>query len=193
MTQTLGYTRALLSTDDADQDAQTLRNQGATQVFIDAVEERPTSRPELDACLGALRPGDVLLVTTAARLSHSVEHFVLTVTQLRRGGVSLRCVSDPALSTTSPAASPGDVLEALEGLRSRLAGLRTRKGLDAAAATGRRPGRPRVMTDDKVAIARELRGQGRSFVQIGRALGVSEAAVRRSLTSGADRPQADGR
>ncbi|WP_426321876.1 recombinase family protein [Microbacterium sp. E-13] len=186
MTKTLGYTRALLSTDDAAEDAQTLRNQGATGVFVDTVAERAASRPELDACLGSLQPGDVLLVTTAARLSHSVEHFVLTVTQLRRGGVSLRCLTEPALSTTPSHASPGEVLEALEGLRSRLAGLRTRRGLDAAAATGRRPGRPRVMTDDKAAIARELRAQGRSFVQIGRALGVSEAAVRRSLTSSAD-------
>jgi predicted transcriptional regulator len=41
------------------------------------------------------------------------------------------------------------------------------------------------MTEERIAVAQELRAQKRSYMQIGRALGVSEAAVRRALGSSA--------
>ena len=46
------------------------------------------------------------------------------------------------------------------------------------------------MTEERIEIARELRAQKRSFVQIGRALGVSESAVRRALKAATAVPPA---
>jgi DNA invertase Pin-like site-specific DNA recombinase len=183
VTRTLGYARDLLVRGDAEGEAKAVRIAGASRVYIDRLGVPATRRPQLVACLETLRAGDTLLIPGAAMLSHSVEHFVSTVARLRRRGVGLRSLAEPALSTTDGAvADPGDTLDALDDLRSRLVGLRTRQGMDAAIVAGRKPGRPRVMTEERVAVARELRTQGRSYAQIGRALSVSEAAVRRALT-----------
>lgn len=182
MSRTLGYARELPTAGDANTDVAALRDAGASRVFLD--RRGAGGRSELERCLLTLESGDTLLVMNAIAISTSVEQFVMSVAQLRRRGIQLQCLTEPALSTTAGVAfSPDDVLDALDALRRRLIGLRTREGLDAAIAAGRKPGRPRVMTDERLEVARELRAQKRSFAQIGRALGVSEAAVRRALTS----------
>ena len=67
-------------------------------------------------------------------------------------------------------------------LKSReLMSVQTREGLRVAGESGRRPGRPTVMTEERLAVARELRLQGRSFAHVGLVLGVSANAVQRAL------------
>jgi DNA invertase Pin-like site-specific DNA recombinase len=58
---------------------------------------------------------------------------------------------------------------------------RTRAGLAAARAQGRRGGRPTVMDPDKLAAARARRECGESPTAIAMALGVSRASVYRHL------------
>lgn len=180
MTRTVGYTRQLFAGHDVDAESEELRKAGASRVFVDA--GGVATRKEFDRCLAALRPSDTLLVTSAVVMATSVENFVSTSVELERRSIHLCSLAEPSLSTTpGTSTTPIDVLRALDGLRRRWIGLKTREGLDAAASAGRRPGRPRVMTEDRLEVARELRMQKRSFAQIGRALGVSEAAVRRAL------------
>lgn len=176
MSRTVGYARELLTGYDVDAESAALRAAGASEVFVDRAGASP--RNELKRCLEALGTDDTLIVPSVVAITTSVEHFVATAAQLRQRGIHLRSLTEPALSTAPPQA---DVLDALDGVRRRLIGLRTREGLDAAASAGRRPGRPRVMTDERFEVARQLRAQNVSFAKIGRALGVSEAAVRRAL------------
>ncbi|WP_275575835.1 MULTISPECIES: recombinase family protein [unclassified Microbacterium] len=186
MSRTVGYVRDLLARGDGEAEVKALRMLGASRVYVDRLDVSAARRPELIACLQNLQAGDTLLIPSAVMLSHSVEHFVSTVAQLRRREILMRSMTEPALSTAGgTGASIGDTLDALDGLRSRLIGIRTRQGMDAAILAGRKPGRPRVMTEQRIAVAQELRAQKRSYMQIGRALGVSEAAVRRALGSSA--------
>lgn len=184
MSRTIGYARELLMAGDAAEDTKALRRAGASKVHIERRGGGARTQGELDVCIASLQSGDTLVIPSALTLSPSLEHFITTVTQLRTRGVSVRSLAESALSTTpDQLVAPGDVLDALDRVRHSLAGMRTRVGMDAAIAAGRKPGRPRVMTEDRLEIARELRVQKRSFAQIGRALGVSEAAVRRALSA----------
>lgn len=182
MSRTVGYSRALVAGGDVQADAAELEAAGADEVFTDDASADPRSRPGLEKCLRSLRPGDTLLVTSAARLSHSLGHFVSTHAALTGRDVAFRSLSEPALSSGGRRAGADEVLVALEGLRRRLISLRTRRGMDLAAAVGRRGGRPTVMDAHRVAVAQELRAQGRSFAQIARVLEVSASAVQRALS-----------
>ncbi|WP_308433329.1 recombinase family protein [Streptomyces griseoloalbus] len=62
---------------------------------------------------------------------------------------------------------------------------RTRAGLDAARAQGRTGGRPAVMNDDMLTVARARRAKGESVNAIARALGVSRATLYRHIGEGA--------
>jgi DNA invertase Pin-like site-specific DNA recombinase len=62
---------------------------------------------------------------------------------------------------------------------------RTRAGLAAAAANGRKGGRPRKVDDADAAKACQLRGKGIAATDIAKMLGVSRATVYRYLADDA--------
>lgn len=183
MTRLIGYTRELLAGAGTTRDVEELERAGASRVFVDPASVDVRKRPRLEECLLSLGPGDVLVVVSADRLSHALAHFVATVAEFGGRGVVFRSLVEPALSTDpGNRTEPAEVLAALDGLRRRLRSLETREGMKVAAANGRPAGRPTVMTEERVAIARELRNQGRSFTRIAGALGVSPSAVQRALS-----------
>jgi len=193
MTRVVGYTRELFTGAGVAADVEELEAAGAEHVFVDLAGVDVRKRPELAECLRVLRAGDLLVVTSSARLSHSLTHFVVTTTALASRGVRFRSIAEPALTSGAGQVSdPVEVLSALDGLTRRLRSLETREGMKDAAAEGRRAGRPTVMTEERVAIAVELRRQCRSFSQIGRVLGVSASAVQRALSQPTAVPASPG-
>ncbi|WP_396655636.1 recombinase family protein [Microbacterium sp.] len=180
----VGYTRELLPGEGTTTDADELRRAGATEVFAEEDGPDAGTRPVLHACLESLEPGDRLLVTSAVRLSVTVPHFLSTMAQLGTRGVWFRSLAEPALCTgDGTVADTAELYAELEALKRRLVSLQTRAGMATAATKGRRPGRPTVMTPDRVAMAIELRNLGRPTSHIARVLGVSPNAVQRALAA----------
>jgi DNA invertase Pin-like site-specific DNA recombinase len=68
---------------------------------------------------------------------------------------------------------------------------RTRAGLAAAAANGRKGGRPRKVNDADAAKARSLRAKGITATDIAKMLGVSRATVYRYLAAMPPDPNVD--
>jgi DNA invertase Pin-like site-specific DNA recombinase len=58
---------------------------------------------------------------------------------------------------------------------------RTRAGLAAAAARGKRVGRPPALSADQVTAARQMHGEGRSVAEVARLFRVSRPTVYRAL------------
>ncbi|MGN8552096.1 UNVERIFIED_CONTAM: recombinase family protein [Microbacterium sp. SLM126] len=179
MSRLIGYSRPWWPGEDLTIDIETLAEAGAEVILTDAGVVGSLND---GSALRSLESGDILLVSSAARIGSSLPRVVQTIAELGRQGIALRSLTEPALSTDAGPADPAEVFAALEGLRRRLAGLRTRQGMLQAEAAGRRPGRPSVMTPDRVAVAAELRRQHRSIAHIARVIGVSPSAVQRALS-----------
>jgi DNA invertase Pin-like site-specific DNA recombinase len=137
-----------------------LRKHGVAKelIFTDKASGATHERPGLDACLKELRSGDILLVWRLDRLGRSVRHLVTLVDQLRDCGVGFRSICDGAIDTTTPS---GEliflVFSALAQLERRLIQERTKAGLAAARARGRKGGRPPIGLDaPKVVLANKL-------------------------------------
>lgn len=185
MTRLVGYTRAVTPGADTAADAAQLALAGAERVFADDGPAGATERPGLRECLEFVRADDTVVVTSAAMLAPTAAQFLTAVSGLVGKGVGFRSLSEPALSTGTDM-DPASVFVALESLRRRLSSLQTRAGMAAAANKGRRPGRPTVMTPERVAMAVELRDLGRPVTHIARVLGVSANAVQRALAAPRD-------
>ena len=177
MTRVVGYSRPLGVDDDLEADAAALRAAGAKVVHLGLGDRKDRV---LRSLLDELSAGDVLLVSRAVRLSPSLTHFVSTVTAMGGRGVDFRSLAEPELSAGSRPRTAA-VFTALESMRCELISIRTRAGMAIAAAAGRKLGRPSVMTEEHLAMARELRVHGRSNAHIGQVLGVSASTVRRAL------------
>jgi DNA invertase Pin-like site-specific DNA recombinase len=111
------------------------------------------------------------------RLGRSLRHLVDTITMLADRGVGFRSLQEAIDTTTAGGKLVFYIFAALAEFERDLIRERTRAGLAAARARGRRGGRPMVMTPDKIAVAREMYGSRRYTVAaIAKTLGVGHAS-----------------
>ena len=158
---------------------------GATRIFTDhGVSGSTASRPHLDACLDHLREGDVLTVWKLDRLGRNTQHVLAVVDELTSRGIGFRSLTE-GLHTEGPMGKAMlTIMAAFAQLERDTMIERTRAGLAAAAANGRKGGRPRKVDDADAAKARQLREKGITATDIAKMLGVSRATVYRYLSDG---------
>jgi DNA invertase Pin-like site-specific DNA recombinase len=82
--------------------ARTLTVEGTDENrFLHRLSGARSQRPGLEACLKALKAGDVLLVWRLDRLGRSMTHLVHLIEQLQERGVGFRSLGDGAIDTTT--------------------------------------------------------------------------------------------
>ncbi|WP_458687298.1 recombinase family protein [Nocardia tengchongensis] len=180
----IGYAR--VSTNDQDPQLQldALKAAGADRVYTDhGVSGAKTERPELDRCLDHLREGDVLAVWKLDRLGRNTVHVLQLIEELTARGVGFRSLTE-GLHTDGPMGKAMlTIMAAFAQLERDTMIERTRAGLAAAAANGRKGGRPRKVDDADAAKARKLKEKGISAPDIAKMLGCSRATVYRYLSA----------
>jgi DNA invertase Pin-like site-specific DNA recombinase len=140
-------------------------------------------------CNESLREGDVLLVWHLDRLGRSMPHLVNLVTELRERGVGFRSICDGMIDTTTASGElVFNIFSALAQFERRLIQERTRAGLSAARARGRKGGRkPIDPKEPRVQMAKTMyKDKSVSIVDICQTLNISRAMFYRYLTLAAD-------
>ena len=93
-------------------------------------------RPQLEECIKALRPGDVLMVHSLSRLGRSNVELITLVDELSQRGISVRSLTD-SIDTSGPAGRLIlNVFAALAQMERDNLIERTKAGLAAARARG---------------------------------------------------------
>ena len=166
----IGYARISTVEQNLALQRDALAAAGVERTFEDrGVSGAKTERPGLDAALRYLRADDTLVVWKLDRLGRSMSHLLQVVGDLEARGVGFRSLTESIDTTTPTGRLVFHVFGALGQFERDLIRERTGAGLAAAAARGRKGGRPVAATPEKVARARRLIGQG---------LTVREAAAR---------------
>jgi DNA invertase Pin-like site-specific DNA recombinase len=178
----VGYGR--ISTSDQNSDAQrdALTAAGCERIFLDTASGKLARRPKLDAALDFLRPGDTLVITRLDRLGRSVRNLVDLSATLGERRVDLRVLHQGIDTSTPGGKLTFHILGAIAEFERDLISERTRDGLNAARARGRKGGRRPKMTPAKLATARNLYGaRAHTVAQIAEIIGVSRSTVHRYL------------
>jgi len=186
----IGYARVSTTDQNPQLQVDALHEAGATRIFTDhGVSGSTAGRPQLDACLDHLRKGDVLTVWKLDRLGRSTQHVLAVVDQIASRGIGFRSLTE-GLHTDGPMGKAMlTIMAAFAQLERDTMIERTRAGLLAAAANGRKGGRPRKVDDAQAAKARSLREKGIAATDIAKMLGVSRATVYRYLADEEIRPR----
>jgi len=165
----VGYARVSTLDQDPALQLDALASAGCMKVFEDRASGARADRAGLRSALEYVRDGDVLIVWKLDRLGRSLPHLIETVTSLEKRGVGFRSVTE-AIDTTTPGGRlVFHLFGALGQFERDLIRERTRAGLAAAAARGRKGGRKPVVVPEKLERARAMVAKG---------LTVREAAVR---------------
>jgi DNA invertase Pin-like site-specific DNA recombinase len=125
-------------------------------IYSDHASGRRDDRPGLEACLRALRKGDVIVVWKLDRLGRSLLHLVNTVRDLSDRGVGLKVLTGEGAqidTTTSAGRMIFGIFATLAEFERDLIRERTMAGLAAARARGRKGGRKFALTKSQVRLA----------------------------------------
>src|SRR3954471_7042626 len=150
---------------------------GPGHLYEDRASGKRDDRPGLAACLKALRRGDVLVVWKLDRLGRDLRHLVNLVRELAERGAGLKVLTGQgaAIDTTTPAGKLAfGIFAAIAEFERELIVERTKAGLAAARARGRRGGRPYKMTPAKLRLAQATMGR--------RETGVAELCAELGIT-----------
>jgi DNA invertase Pin-like site-specific DNA recombinase len=127
-------------------------------IFTDKISGAKEDRPGLTKCLSTLRPGDTLVVWRLDRLGRSMRHLVTLVEDLRQNKIGFKSINDGAIDTTSASGELiFNIFSALAQFERRLIQERTKAGLAAARARGKKGGRrPLPASTPRVMLAKKL-------------------------------------
>ncbi|ABM26875.1 MULTISPECIES: recombinase family protein [Gammaproteobacteria] len=192
MNQRIGYAR--VSTDDQNLHLQrdALVAAGCEIIYEDKASGKSTARPELDNCLKALRPGDTLVVWRLDRLGRSLGDLVKVVTNLiDERGVGFLSLQEQIETNSASGKLIFHVFAALAEFERNLISERTKAGLDAARARGRKGGRkPKLAPKDIREIKVLLKDPSIPVSDVAKRFGVSRTTIYNSV--GVIKPDREG-
>jgi DNA invertase Pin-like site-specific DNA recombinase len=184
----LGYAR--VSTGDQDAAGQVLRLEqaGASKVFTDVKSGKSMDRPGLAELIAYARPGDTLAVVRLDRLGRSLAELLGTVNVLRARQIDLLSLEEKIDTSSAAGELIFHVFGAIAHFERRLISERTKDGLAAARAKGKRPGR-QPLDSKKVEAAIKLVEAKVSPTEAARQLGFGRSTIYREMRRlGVSRP-----
>jgi DNA invertase Pin-like site-specific DNA recombinase len=178
----IGYARVSTKDQNLDMQIDALKQNGCEKIYMDKITGAKKERLEFDRALDQLRKGDTLVVWKLDRAGRSLKHLIELVEDLDGNGVGFISLKENIDTTTSTGKLVFHIFAALAEFERDIIRERTHAGLNAARARGRVGGRPRLMDDKKVAMAKTMMNDKNIPVKdICKALGVSRATLYRVI------------
>ncbi len=186
----IGYMRVSKAdgsqTTDLQRDALLKAGVDEQHLYDDYASGKNDNRAGLDACLKALREGDVLVVWKLDRLGRNLSHLVKTVTKLSEQNIGLRVLTGQGanIDTTTPAGRLiFGIFASLADFESELIRERTNAGLMAARARGRNGGRKFQLTKSQVRMVQVvMQSRDTSVVELCKELNITRSTLYRHVS-----------
>lgn len=143
-----GYARVSTQEQNLDLQIDALNKYGVDKIFEEKISGTMTKRPVLDELMRYLRPGDTLVIYKLDRLGRRVRGLINLVEEFKKNNINFVCLQERIDTTTPTGTFVFYVLCAIAQMERDIISERTKAGLAAARARGRKGGRPRVPEKD---------------------------------------------
>lgn len=188
------YCRVSTDMQSTDGQALALRKRFPDAQVVSEVASGAKSRPMLRALVEQLQAGDQLIVAALDRLGRRTSEVLNLIEDLERRKVVLISVREGVDYSTPVGRLVTQILISVSEMERALIAERTKAGLAAAKAQGRRGGRPASITEDQRQRILLLSGEGLSVREIARRCGIapsSAARIRKEKLNGPGPKRAD--
>ena len=166
---------------DLQRDALLGEGISSERIYEDLASGRHDNRPGLNTCLKALQPGNTLVVWKLDRLGRNLKHLVNLVDDLQQKQIGLKVLAGQGAqidTTTANGRLVFGIFAALAEFERELIAERTKAGLIAARARGRKGGRPRKVDKEKLQMAATALSDPKSIAcDVAKRLGITTATL----------------
>ena len=178
----IGYARVSTQDQNSELQVDALEKAGAEQVFQLKFTGKLRERPELSQCLRTLRKGDVLVVWKLDRLARSLKDLVEIVQNLNDREIGFKSLTESIDTTSSGGRLVFHIFGALAEFEHDLIRERTKAGLQAARARGRKGGRRPAMSESAIKKAAAMLSDPKiTKKEVAQHFGVSRTTLNASL------------
>ena len=180
----VGYARVSTADQTLDLQLDALKKAGCAKIFTDTASGAKAERKGLEEAISYVRAGDTIAVWRLDRLGRSLPHLIETIGGLEARSIGFKSLTESIDTTTSGGKLFFHIFGALAEFERNLIRERTSAGLIAARERGRKGGRPKSLTGNKIEIARKLYADKiNSIEEICKTLGISRATLWRYVKS----------
>lgn len=182
----IGYARVSTQLQKIDLQLKALEQTGCQRIYKDEGQSGVVfERSGLKEALETLEAGSTLVVWRLDRLGRSLTQLVSLIDLLGKRQVHFRSIMENIDTTSSGGRLMFHMMAALAEFERTLISERTRAGLDAAKARGKRIGRPCALTTKQIDDARAVHSSGEKRMrEIAEMLRVSPRTLRRRMKIG---------
>lgn len=178
----IGYARVSTQDQNAELQIDALKQAGCQEIFTEKMTGTLKSRPELSACLRTLRKGDTLAVWRMDRLARSLKDLVEIIENLHQREIGFRSLTESIDTTSASGKLIFHIFGALAEFEHSLILERTKAGLAAARARGRKGGRrPSMSPSDVKKAAAMLSDPQMTKAEVAQHFKVSRTTLNASL------------
>lgn len=183
----IGYARVSTKDQSLYLQVDALKKAGCKKIYSEHISGAKSDRPKLQEMITHLREGDSVIVWKLDRLGRSLRDLVNLVSQFQESGIGFLSLQDHIDTTTPTGKLTFHIFAALAEFERDIISSRTKAGLEAARARGRKGGRPKGLSkkaQDKARLAESLyMEKERSIVEICDHLHISKPTLYRYLRS----------
>ena len=160
----IGYARVSTADQHLYMQEDALKNAGCDMIYHDVVSGSKADRPGLKDAFNHLREGDTLIVWKLDRLGRSLKHLVEITQSLSDLKIGFHSLQENIDTTTTGGKLFFHIFSALAEFERDLIRDRTKAGLKAARARGKKGGRPPLLSVKEVEKMLRYYNEGKNTV-----------------------------
>lgn len=189
----IGYARVSTEEQNLNLQLDALKAASCDRIYCDeGISAVAPERPQFEAALAALEPGDAFVIWKMDRAFRSLLHALQMLEELDARGVEFQSITEAIDTRTPMGRFAYQITNAFGELERALIIERTKAGMAAARRRGIRIGRPPKLTPAQIARARLKLASGRDIAEIAADYGVAVRTISRAVAGGAEAVTADG-
>ena len=178
-----GYARVSTEQQNLDRQLDMLQQYGVDHIYNEKMTGTKRNRPELEKLLERLTEGDTVVVESLSRLGRSTKDLIWLMETFNERGVNLVSLKESIDTTTSTGKLLFTLMSAIAQFERDVIADRTREGLAAARARGRKGGRPPVDREAVCKAVKLYRTKEYSLKEIEELTGVKRSTLYRKIDS----------
>ncbi|MFA0440125.1 recombinase family protein [Vibrio sp. 10N.222.51.C12] len=185
----IGYARVSTEVQNEDSQIDALESVGCERIYIEKCSGKSKLRPELARMIDALRENDIVVVQRLDRLGRSLRDLIELLDGFKEQDIKFISLNESIDTTTAVGELAFHMIGAIAQFERRLISERTKAGLKAARARGRKGGRKAKLTASDIKKAQAmLLDKSVTKTEVAEHFGVSRPTLNKALDS-AEPPQ----